>query len=140
MYKPGEFKNDLDSAYECYSRALQLSKSLKDISWQNKTLVAIAICDREAERYDHAIDCYMHVIAYYQKMKQPKEEANTWLDLGDLLPANNEKNIERKIVFFEHADSIYKNHNLRLEHAHAMKAIGEAHLMKKNLMWPRRNY
>jgi two-component system, sensor histidine kinase PdtaS len=81
IFKPGNYKFDLDSALKYLDAALLLSKKLQSTNWVNETLKLTGDCYLEADGpVDVAKggDCFKQVAEYYHSTGESLKEARTW--------------------------------------------------------------
>jgi tetratricopeptide (TPR) repeat protein len=132
LYKPGELKDDLDSAYSFFNQATQLSNKLREIEWQYRALPLTGDYYAEAGNLERGKQCFMRVIDYYHQTGNSSKEANAWQELGDMYDNNGKNNRrEERINYYQHARSLYlKNHQL-LNAIHALKDMADVQLINK---------
>lgn len=127
IFKPGNFKYDLDSAFTYLNQALQLSEKLHSGKWENETLMLKGNCYLEGEDIVHGNACFKVVTDYYQNIGNFKEEAVTWARLGECITWQHPSDKE---FSFEKAYSLFgklKKHNSRAE-TDALLNLADAHL------------
>jgi two-component sensor histidine kinase len=81
IFKPGNYKNDLDSAMRYLDTALLLSRNLHSANWVNATLKLKGDCYLEADGPADLVkggDCFMQVTDYYHRTSDKLNEARTW--------------------------------------------------------------
>jgi two-component sensor histidine kinase len=132
LYKPGEFKDDLDSAYNYFNLATQLSNKLREVEWQYRTLALTGDYYAEAGNLERGKQCFMRVIAYYHQTGNISKEANAWQQLGDLYDNNGKNNRrEERISYYQHARSLYLKNHQPLNAIHALKDMADVQLINK---------
>lgn len=86
IFKPGNFKYDLDSAFNYLNQALQLSQDLNSSKWINATLKLKGDCYLEGNDIQDGTACFKFVVNYYHKKGDLKSECETWVRFGDCIP------------------------------------------------------
>jgi two-component sensor histidine kinase len=113
LFKPGDYKDDLDSTYHWLNQAAKLSDSLHEVDWQYRTLALLGYYYGNAGDLSRCKQCLDRVITYYHQVAKTDKEAAAWDWLGDLYK-NNDKNDHRNeaISCYQQARALYlKNHD-----------------------------
>lgn len=136
LYKPDSYKKDMDSARFNFDRASALSDRINNESLQYKCLFYYGELLFEENKYPKAIENFKKVIAYYQKTKEYKKEADIWEKLGKRifwqLPRDF-KNFENSIDCFDKAAKINKDLGDLERYAYLRKYKADAHLNQGRL-------
>lgn len=127
LFKSGEYKNDLDSALNFFTQAMQLSATLHSIKWQNAALTLKGNCFLEGNDIKSGKACLMQVINYYHKTGQMKLEAETWVRLGDNIPGFPNL-LDDKAFCYTRARILFKKLNDRLSDITMLKNLADMHL------------
>lgn len=132
LYKPGEYKDDLDSTIYYFNQALELSNKLDEKDWQYRTLALIGNYYVEASDLARCNAYFMRVIAYEHQKNDLVKEADTWYWLADLY-YNNMKNdhLQERINYYQRARSLYLQIHQPLKAADALKEIAGLHTVSK---------
>jgi two-component sensor histidine kinase len=127
IFKPGNFKYDLDSALNYLNQALVLSEKLHSIKWENETLKLKGDCYLEGEDLPHGKACFKQVTDYYHRIGNISEEADTWNRLGRCITSGHFS--EREICFTK-ALSLYKGLKVhdRIKETGVLKRLADVHL------------
>jgi two-component sensor histidine kinase len=133
LFKPGEYKNDLDSAYNFFNQATQLSIKLHEVDCQYRTLRMMGYYYSEARDVVHGRQCFMRVIAYYQQKGEHSKEADIWFTLGESLYLNHDKygHEEERVGYYQHARSLYAQNHDPESAATVLKSIADVHWRNK---------
>ena len=132
LFKPGEFKNDLDSAINFFNQAAQLSNQLHEVDWQYKTLALIGNYYVEAGHLDSCKQCFTRVIAHYHQTGNKGKEADAWYRLGELLNNNNKfDHPEEMISCYQRARSLYTQNHDPLNAINCLRGIADVHSTDK---------
>ncbi|MFD0764566.1 histidine kinase dimerization/phosphoacceptor domain -containing protein [Mucilaginibacter lutimaris] len=85
LYKPGEKKQDIDSAFLFLRKAVGLSEQLAESEWKNKVSVSLAAACFEARKAVAGRLIFKEIISFYKKTGKASLEGDAWLTLGDQL-------------------------------------------------------
>jgi two-component sensor histidine kinase len=132
LFKPGEYKNDLDSAFNFFNQAMLLSTALHSIKWQNATLTLKGNCYFEGNDIKSAKACFMQVINYYSKTGDMKLEAQTWVRLEDNIPVSTNL-LDDKVVCLKQAAILYRKLGDKLGDITMLKNLADIHLIQGKL-------
>src|ERR1700744_3719857 len=116
LYKPGEFKSDLDSADLFLNQAKELSVELKLSKIQNKVsfLQAEVICEKEDHKGGNELKAraaYLQAIDNYIQSGEKEEAAKAWIIIGNRVMYSDDSTGMRGLHSFEHALTIYTELN-----------------------------
>jgi two-component sensor histidine kinase len=128
LHKAGVFKTDIDTAFLWFNTALQLSNKLNNAKWRNEILQLKGANYIKAGNLSSAKICFKNVIDYYQDKDDKTAEAVTWSRLGDLVSADNKKDIPFKISCYGNAAALYRQTHDKISQITAQKSIAETHL------------
>jgi tetratricopeptide (TPR) repeat protein len=108
LFKPGEEKADLDSAFHYLNQALNLTMALHQPKFTYDILKYIGNTYVEAGELKKGTDYFMQSIQYYHYNSLFALEADSWGWLGDMY-YNNGKNdhISERLIFYARAKNIY---------------------------------
>lgn len=134
LFKPGEYKNDLDSAFPYLQRAKDLSDSLNYPRWQHESLLILGEYYFEASDIPRGKACFMQMINDYRKSGDKLSEANTWVKMGDHFSNRDLDTVGDPMVnAYKEAALIYRQLNDHYNETWIRKAIANAHLLQGNL-------
>jgi two-component sensor histidine kinase/tetratricopeptide (TPR) repeat protein len=119
VYKPGEFKEDMDSARAYAGQAKSLSQQLSFISGHGRSLNLLGIISREAKQLEQSVIYHQQALQLYHKQEDWKVEAETHLLLAWARRNKGETEAARKEV--RKAIGIYTKKNYS-------KGVGQAYL------------
>lgn len=131
LYKPGEYKDDLDSTIRYFNEALQLSNQLHETDWQYRTLALIGNYYVEAGDLERCKAYFMRVIAYEHQKADLVKEADTWFWLADILHTFHKIDQKQRLSYYQRAYSMYLQTHQPLKAANALKGIADLHLQAK---------
>jgi two-component sensor histidine kinase len=97
VYKPGEFKEDMDSAKSYARQAHGLSRRLKHYQGEARSLNLLGTISRESKKLEQSIAYHLAALGLYQQYRDWKGEADSYLllawtrrDQGDATQARND--------------------------------------------------
>ncbi|MEP6628558.1 MAG: hypothetical protein ABJA32_11270, partial [Ginsengibacter sp.] len=128
LSKDGRAKYIPDSAFILYNEAMALSKSLKNVSFQNETLMKLGCYYFEINDLKNGKSNFMEAIESYKKENDKINEANAWDQFGQCIPDSDRNNIPLKIDCFEHAQTIYNSIPKRIAAIGTQQKIAECHI------------
>ncbi|GGA96040.1 hypothetical protein GCM10011500_09770 [Mucilaginibacter rubeus] len=125
LFLPQEKKSDLDSAFNYYKRAAELSESLHSTEWRYRILAYKSLAFFESGKPDTGKKILKEVIGYYQKTGNIRLEAHAWEYLGSHLlnqkaPENRAEghaSTERAIKLYNQAGNKFKALELQAANA-----------------------
>ncbi|GAA4317991.1 hypothetical protein GCM10023149_15870 [Mucilaginibacter gynuensis] len=133
MFRPGENRSDLDSAFKYLGQAAQLSAQLHLPDRKNKVLISIATCYVEAGDLESGIVKFKEAIAYYKKVGNKRAEAGAWYSYGSQLKNNNKNDHQRQqLACFESSYKLYKEGGDTKEAIQALVRWTQIQLDRKN--------
>jgi two-component sensor histidine kinase len=132
LFKPGNEKNDLDSALFFFNRALAISQSIHSDKWINASLKLKGDVYLEGNDLAPGVACFRQVTDYYHRKGDRRSEADTWSRLGGCITHYNLTFSAEKAKCYEQARQLY--HLLRdtLNELDAYKNEADAHLWTRN--------
>ncbi|TCC90076.1 hypothetical protein EZ428_12365 [Pedobacter frigiditerrae] len=132
LFKPGEYKNDLDSAVNFFKQAAQLSVKLHENDWHYKALGMIGNYYSEMTDWARCKEYFVRIAGYYHQTGNVEKEANAWntlANLYDITPLNG--HTQDKIRFYQRARSLYLQDHDQLNAITALKGIASIHVYQK---------
>jgi len=132
LLKPGNEKNDLDSALFFFNRALAISQLIHSDNWINASLKWKGDVYLEGNDLAPGVSCFRQVTDYYHRKGDLRSEAETWSRLGGCITHYNVTFSAEKAKCYEQARQLY--HLLRdtLNELDAYKNEADAHLWTRN--------
>jgi two-component sensor histidine kinase len=125
LYKPGEFKSDLDSADLFLNQAKELNAKLKISKIQNNISYLKAEVLFERGDQPKARIAYLQAIDNYMRSGQKEEAAQVWISIQVRTMFSNDSTAMRGLRGFEHALDIYKELHNKEKEAEVLKNIGD---------------
>ncbi|WP_178372076.1 tetratricopeptide repeat-containing sensor histidine kinase [Chitinophaga jiangningensis] len=132
LYKPGEFKNDLDSALSFFNEALQLSIKLGENDWKYKAITMIGTYYFEAGDKKRFIQSFMDVIAYYHNTGDKQKEGKAWHELAKLYENTiSDAEMQDRLDYYQHARSLFLQTNDQINANDALRGIAGIQMRRK---------
>ncbi|WDF56104.1 tetratricopeptide repeat-containing sensor histidine kinase [Mucilaginibacter sp. KACC 22063] len=132
LTKPGELKQDMDSALFYNEQARKLSLKLNYNAGLSKSLILRSQIYREMGKKPEALALTKTALQFAIDHHLLKETADAWLALGDFLGIESADLAER-IKYTEKAIPLYAKGNYKKEEADALKNLGDYyHLQADN--------
>lgn len=128
LFKPGNEKNDLDSALFFFNKALALSASIRSDKWINATLKLKGDVYLEGNDLTPGVACFQQVIDFYHRKGDRRGEAETWTRLGECITHYNLTYSAEKARCYEHARQLYHLLGDTVSELGAYKNEADAHL------------
>jgi two-component system, sensor histidine kinase PdtaS len=125
IYKPGEFKSDLDSADLFLDQAKELSEKLKISKFQNRVSFLKAEVFSERGDQPKARIAYLQAIDNYMRSGEKETAAHAWIIIGTRVMYSDDTTGLRGLRGFEHALNIYRELHDKEKEAGALKYIGD---------------
>jgi two-component system, sensor histidine kinase PdtaS len=133
LYKPGEFKSDLDSADMFLNQAKELGTKLKISNIQNRVLFLQAEVLFERGNQAKARMAYLQVIDNYTRSGEMEEAALAWIAIADRVMYSDDSTAMRGMHGYEHALNIYTTLNNKEKEAGVLKLSGDRLLVQGKL-------
>ena len=105
VFRPGELKQNLDSAYPYIQQAITVSNALKSGEWLDRSLAILAKYYFAYGAIEDGKQCLIRVIERCRLRNNKEREANWWAELGRYIP---------------HTDSTYSFCEYCLEQSYAL--------------------
>jgi two-component system, sensor histidine kinase PdtaS len=125
LYKPGEFKSDLDSADLFLDQAKELSAKLKLSKIQNKASYLKAEVLFERGDQVKARIAYLQAIDNYTRSGEMEEAAIAWIGIADRVMYSDDSTGMRGMRGYEHALNIYTELHNKEKEAGVYKLFGD---------------
>ncbi len=132
VLRPGNEKNDLDSAHFFFDQALALSESIRSDKWINATLEWKGDCYLEGNELSPGEACFQRVIDYYHRKGDWRNEAETWCRLGECITHYNLTFSTEKAKCYEQARQLYRLLGDKPDELEAYKNEADAHLWTRD--------
>ncbi len=129
LFRPGELKQNIDSAYPYILRAEKLSDSLHSIHWFYQSLCLkakyyFALGEIENGRY-----CFRRMIEECHQSGNLKEEAHWWAELGRYMP-HADSTYNEVVSNLDHALSLYKKLNSAKDEIELLENLAFLHKLR----------
>lgn len=132
LNKPGELKNDLDSALLLSAQANHLSLTLKYSTGVGKVMILESQVYREGGNKNKAMAMAQSALQFALGHHLLKETADAYLSFADFYGIENDDLAER-IKYTEKAIPLYEQGGFKMEQAGALKSLGDYyHLQADN--------
>lgn len=105
VFRPGELKQNLDSAYLYIQQAIKLSADLQSDTWSHFSKAILAKYYFANGDIENGKQALLRIIQYYQQQNNKAEEAKWWAEAGRLIP---------------HTDSTYRFSEYSFEKAYIL--------------------
>jgi len=125
IYKPGEFKNDLDSADLFLNQANELSAKLKQSKIQNKVSFLKAEVIFERGDQPKARIAYLQAVDNYMRSGEKEAAAQAWIGIGNRVMYSDDSTGMRGLRSFDHALNIYTELHDKEKEAGVLKYVGD---------------
>ncbi len=125
VYKPGEFKADMDSARDYALQAKALSRHLRYYQGEGRSLNLLGTISREAKELEQSIAYHQSAIRLYQQHQNWQEEAASYLLLSWAKRDKGDAGQARQEV--QKAISLYTKNGYREEAAQAYIELGNTY-------------
>jgi two-component sensor histidine kinase len=132
LWKPGNQKQDMDSAYHYFSRAEQLSIRKKSIYWKHQVELILGDYYYELGADSLGKAVFHKVIHDHQRTKNIPSEAEAWLHFGATKSWDQHmivQNLENSRIAYQ----LLKKNGYVLEAATALKQIADLHYQLREI-------
>ncbi len=107
LFRPTLKKDDLDSAYAYFTKALQQSKEIASRKWRHESLIALGKYHFAKNEFSKAKSCFMEIIHDFQQSGERSSEAHIWSELGKYMP-DNDSTFEEQLHAHGNAMRLYQ--------------------------------
>jgi two-component sensor histidine kinase len=128
IFKPGNFKNDLDSALNYLNKALVLGERLHSVKGINETLKLKGDCYLEGEDLENGYACFKQVTDYYHKTGNKQDEGKTWVRWGDCITS---RHLQGRIECYKRAIPLLTNTD-QITEIDALLSLSDCYNFKSN--------
>ena len=111
LYRPGELKQNLDSAYIFIAKAKVLSESISSTKWLYESLCLLGKYYFATGQLDKGKSCFIRMIKDYQDAGNIEREAFWWSELGNYMP-DSDSTYSDEVNTLQKALQLYQNVNL----------------------------
>ncbi len=132
LFRQGELKENLDSAFPFIMRAKNLSDSLKTPFWIHKSLCLMAKYNFARGNMEFGKQCFQLVINDYKRSGDRNNEAFWYTELGRYIP-HTDSTIPVAIQCFDRARILYHLINNQQRERDAVENIAYLQLLQNNL-------
>ncbi len=126
LFRPGELKQNSDSAYSFIIQAEKLSDSLQNQDWLCQSLCLKGKYYFTTGKIEEGRKCFLQIIEGYQKSGNKLKEADWWAELGRYMP-HTESSYNEVISHFKNALFIYKTLGKKKKVADALENLSYLH-------------
>ncbi|TDQ07343.1 tetratricopeptide repeat-containing sensor histidine kinase [Pedobacter metabolipauper] len=132
LWREGDEKQDLDSAYAYFSKAEKLSDSLGAREWKNNIYATLGDYYYESGNDSLGKAYFMRVIQDYQRSGDLKQEALAWLRFGNT-KGWDQKQTKQNLASSQMAFNLFKKNGNTEDAALALKQIADIHYQLRNI-------
>jgi two-component system, sensor histidine kinase PdtaS len=125
VFKPGEFKSDLDSARLWTKQAESINARLKDKRLEAKTFFVYSNIQREGGNSTAGHQAIERSLALYKTIDAPSDMAEALIEETNYYSGDDDAMYEKKKVNYAQALDGFKHSGNRLREADALKNIGD---------------
>lgn len=128
--------NSADSALHCIEKSFLLSQSIRDTNLEKKSLLYMARVAFKQKATKKGIAYYMLVIDFYKERNQKRDEANTWMELGEALLDQDKtrKDYTEIIEIFDKSLKIYYELDSKRDQINALNKLSNCYLNEGKLI------
>jgi len=126
LFRPGELKQNSDSAYSFIIQAEKLSDSLHNQNWLCQSLCLKGKYYFSTGKIAEGRTCFLKNIESYQKSGEKVKQADWWAELGRYMP-HTESSYNEVISYFKNALFIYKAAGKQKKIADALENLSYLH-------------
>ncbi|MDN3656096.1 sensor histidine kinase [Ferruginibacter paludis] len=106
LFLPGEQKNNLDSAYPYFNKALLLSETIQDQHWKEESLFSLGKYYFSVGEINKGKESIMKLITYYHENGDKQNEVKSWNVLAEYIP-DTDSTYSYEIYCFEKALQLF---------------------------------
>ncbi|MGF7042612.1 tetratricopeptide repeat-containing sensor histidine kinase [Mucilaginibacter lappiensis] len=126
LSKPGQFKKELDSAYNFINQAARLSHELGEVEWQYKTELLMGNYFAKVGDLERCKHYFMRVINNYHIAGKLGKQADCWALLGDLYENNGKYDHDtEQMVYYQRSRTLYIADQQALNATHMLVKIAD---------------
>ena len=125
VFKPGEFKNDLDSARLWTKQAENINARQNDKRIEAKTFFVYSNIQRESGNATAGHEAIERALALYKTIDAPSDLAEALIEETNYFPGDDDAMYEKKKVNYGEALNLFKRAGNRIREADALKNIGD---------------
>ena len=125
VFRPGEYKNDLDSAMLWVKQAETINRPVQDKHIEAKALFVYSNLLREGGNTTAGHEYIERSLAVYKTIDAPSDMGEAWIEEANYYSGDYEEVIKKKRVNFVQALALFKRSDNKLREADALKNIGD---------------
>jgi two-component system, sensor histidine kinase PdtaS len=125
VFKPGEYKSDLDSAMLWAKQAEHLNRQPRDKRIQAKTWFTWANILRESGDLAPAHEYIEKSLTLYRTINAPSDMGEALLEEANYYPGDSNAVIKKRRSYYQQASSLFERAGNKLRQADALKNIGD---------------
>ncbi|MEP6748858.1 MAG: histidine kinase dimerization/phosphoacceptor domain -containing protein [Bacteroidota bacterium] len=122
VFRPGELKQNLDSAYPYIQQAISLSNALQSNVWLYNSMAILAKYHFAYGDIESGKQCLMHIIQEYRRQNNKEREANWWAESGRYIP-HTDSTYKYSVYCLEQSYTLYKQLNDKRNFAHVTEDL-----------------
>ena len=125
VFKPGEYKSDLDSAVLCVKQAEKINQAVNNKRIEAKAYFAYSHILREGGNPTAAHEYIERSLALYRTIDAPSDMAEAWIEASNYCSFDTKEGIKKKRAAFLQAFTLFRQAGNKLREADALKNIGD---------------
>lgn len=129
-FRPGELKQNLDSALPYITEAIKLSTSMHSTAALSNSLCILGKYYFAYGKIDSGKQCFLRTISYYHRENNKEREANWWAELGRYMPHTDSTynyvlySLEQSLFLYHQINSKEEPHVIE-DHAYLLMVHGD---------------
>jgi len=124
VYRPGEYKSDLDSAMNWSKQAENINRAVRDKRIAAKTFFAFSNILREGGNAEAGRKYIDQSLAIYRTIDAPSEMAEALIEESNYFSFDENEGIKKRRGNYQQALALFKRSGNRLREADALKNMG----------------
>jgi two-component system, sensor histidine kinase PdtaS len=125
VYRPGEYKSDLDSAMLWAKQAENINRAVQDKRIEAKSYFVYSNILREGGNTAAAHKYIEQSLAIYRTIDAPSDMAEAWIEESNYYSFDDKEGIKKKRESFLRAVPLFERAGNKLREADALKNIGD---------------
>ena len=132
MYLPGENKTDLDSAILLVKQCDSINQFLNSNELRARAYFIYSNAYRESGKVEEGLNYLQKSIELYKKIGANAELGEAYLEMIQYNAATTDDDLNKEIVLYKLADSLFIKAGLKERHAFALKNLGDLEFVRWN--------
>ena len=125
VYRPGEYKSDLDSAMRWAKQAEAINRQLRNKRIEAKTYFVYSNILREGGDTAAGHACIDKSLALYGTIDAPSDRGEAWIEASNYYSGDNNEGLEKKKASHQQALIQFERSGNKLRQADELKNIGD---------------